>query len=84
MQPITILGMALCLGLLAYRASKARKKPRSSSKRRFKTAHVLIAVLFVWLLVSLRLDHLNRAMSSDAPVPHSAWERIIQTLSDWI
>jgi hypothetical protein len=84
MQPITIIGMALCLGLLAYRASKARKKPRSSTKKRFKMAHVLVAVLLVWLLVSLRLEHLNRAMSSDVPVPHSAWERIIQTLSDWI
>jgi hypothetical protein len=83
MQPITILGLALCLGVLYVRARKARTQPRGSLRRRFDTAHVLVGAVLVWLVISLHLRHLDHALSGDAQAPLSTWERVVQTLSDW-
>jgi hypothetical protein len=83
MQAITLLGLAVCLGVLFLRARKACKQPPSSLKKRFGTARLLIAALLVWLVISLRLQHLNHALSSEPQAPQSTWERVITTLSDW-
>jgi len=83
MQAITVLGLTLCLGVLFLRARKARQQPRSSVKQRFETAHLLFAALLVWLVVSMNLRHLNHALGGEPQAPRSAWERVIETLSDW-
>jgi hypothetical protein len=82
-QAITILGLALCLGVLYQRARKARSQPPRSMKQRFKTAHMLVAALVVWLLISMHLRHLNRALSGEPQQPQSMWESVVQKLSDW-
>jgi capsular polysaccharide biosynthesis protein len=83
MQPITILGLALCLGVLFLRAREARNKPASSPKQRFKTAHLLIGVLIVWLVISFNLQHLDKSISGE-PQTQSTWEKVVRTISDWI
>lgn len=83
MQPITILGLAVCLWVVYQRARKSRNQPRGSAKQRFKTAHLLVAALVAWLVINFQLQHLNRAMSGEPQAPQSTWERIVQTLSDW-
>ncbi len=84
MEPITLLGLALCLGVLFQRARKARNQPRSSPKKRFDTAHLLIGALVVWLIINFNLQHLNSAFGGEPPLPASTWERVIRALSDWI
>ena len=83
MQPITILGLALCLGVLYLRARAARTQPPRSMKQRFKTAHLLWAALLAWLVISIELQHLNRSVNGEPQAPPSAWEQVIRTLSDW-
>jgi len=83
MQPITILGLVLCLGVLYMRARKARKQPPRGLKQRFGTAHVLVAALLAWLVISMHFEHLNRALGGEPPAPRSNWERMIEALSDW-
>ena len=82
-QPITIFGVALCLIVLFLRAREARNKPASTWKQRFKTAHVLIAAILVWLIVSFNLQHLDQSLSGE-PQPPSTWEKVVRTISDWI
>ena len=84
MHPITILGLALCLGVILFRAREARKKPASTPKQRFDTAHVLIAALIVWLIVSMNLRHLDRSLSGEPQPEQSTWEKVVRTISDWI
>lgn len=83
MQAITVLGLGLCLAVLYFRAQLARRRAPSSIKQRFKAAHLLIGALLAWLVISMNLQHLNRALSGEAPAPPSMWEQVIQTLSDW-
>jgi len=83
MHAITILGLALCLAVLYKRARKARTQPASRAKQRFKTARLLVGAILVWLVVSIQLKHLNRAISGEPQAAPSLWERVVQTLSDW-
>ena len=82
MQWITILGLALCLGMLYLRAKAAKTRPASSTKQRLKAAHVLLIALAVWLVVSFNLQHLNRALGGQPAGEPSAWERIVRFLAD--
>jgi hypothetical protein len=84
MQLITVVGLALFLVVLFLRAREARTRPASSAKQRFKTAHVLVAALLVWLVISLNLKHLDRSLGGEPQGPQSTWEKVIRTLSDWI
>jgi len=83
MQAITVIGLGFCLAVLYLRAQQARRRPPSGTKRRFKTAHLLLGALLAWLVISIQLQHLNRALGGEAPAPPSLWERVIQTISDW-
>jgi hypothetical protein len=46
-QWITILGLAVWLGLLYFRAKAVRTQPASSAKQRLKTARALLMALIV-------------------------------------
>jgi hypothetical protein len=83
MQPITFLGLALCLFVLYKRARKAKEQPPSTNRQRLKTAHLLWGAVLAWLVISLHLQHLNRALSGEPKAPQSTWERVIFALSDW-
>ena len=83
MQAITILGLGLCLAVLFFRARAARTQPPSSLKQRLGTAKMLLGVLVVWLLISMNLRHLDRAISGEPKAPLTTWEKIIVALSDW-
>jgi hypothetical protein len=83
-QPITILGLALVLGVLYFKAREARKKAPSTTKQRFKTAHLLFGALIVWLVISLNLQRLNMSLSGEPQAPPTVWERVVRTISDWI
>jgi hypothetical protein len=80
-QLVTILGLAVCLGMLYLRAKEAKTRPASSTKQRLKTAHVLLIALAVWLVVNFNLQHLNRALDGQAAGAPSAWERIMRFLA---
>ena len=80
---LPFIGLALFLGVLFQRARKARTQPPRSAKQRFDTAHLLFAALLAWLVISINLRHLDRAISGQPPAPRSVWERVIETLSDW-
>jgi hypothetical protein len=80
-QVITILGLAVCLGMLYLRAKAAKTRPASTTKQRLKTAHVLLIALAVWLVVNFNLQHLDRAISGQAAGEPSAWERIVSFLA---
>jgi hypothetical protein len=84
MQPITLLGLALVLGVLFFRAREARNKPPSTTKQRIKTAHVLLGALIVWLVITLNLQHLNSSISGEPQGPPTVWEKVVRTISDWI
>ena len=80
-QWITILGLAVCLGMLYLRAKAANTRPASSAKQRLKTAHVVLIALAVWLVVSFNLQHLDRALGGQPAGEPSTWERIVRFLA---
>jgi hypothetical protein len=81
-QLITILGLAVCLGMLFLRAKAANTRPASSTNQRLKTAHMLLIALAVWLVVSFNLQHLNGALGGGQPERDpSTWERIVRFLA---
>jgi hypothetical protein len=82
-QPITILGLALFMVVLFFRARHARKEKPSTFKQRFDTARLLVGALLVWLVISMNLKRLDASLSGEPPAPQSTWERIVRTLSDW-
>jgi hypothetical protein len=77
-QLVTILGLAVRLGMLYLRAKAAKTRPASSTKQRLKTAHVLWIALAVWLVVNFNLQHLNRALDGPSPGEPHTWERIVR------
>ena len=81
-QWITILGLAVCLGMLYLRAKAANPRSASSTKQRLKTAHVLLIALAVWLVVNFNLQHLNQALSGQPAGEPSTWERIVRFLGE--
>jgi hypothetical protein len=80
-QLVTILGLAVCLGMLYLRAKAAKTQPASSTKQRLKTAHQLLIALAVWLVVNFNLQPLNRALGGQGSGEPSAWERIVRFLA---
>ena len=78
---VTILGLAVCLGVLYLRAKAAKTSPASSTRQRLKTAHVLLIALAVWLVVNFNLQHWNRALGGQPAGEPSAWERIVRFLA---
>jgi len=80
-QFITILGLALCLGMLYLRVKGAKTRAASSTKQRLKTARVLLVALLVWLVINFNLQHMNRALSGEPVGEPSAWEKVARFLA---
>lgn len=80
-QLITILGLAVCLGMLYLRAKATKARPASSTKQRLRTAHVLLIALAVWLVVNFNLQHLNQALGGQPTGEPSTWERMVRYLA---
>lgn len=78
---VTILGLAVCLGVLYLRARAAKTRPASTTKQRLKTAHVLLIALAVWLVVNFNVQHLNGALGGQPAGEPSTWERIVRFLA---
>jgi hypothetical protein len=81
MQLITILGLAVCLGVIFLRAKAAKGQAPSDTKKRLKTAKILFVALLAWLVISFRLQHLNNALSGEPVGAPSTWEHVITFLS---
>lgn len=81
MQFVTILGLAVALGVLYLRSRAAKGKAASTTKQRLQTARVLAIALLVWLVINFNLQHLNHALSGQPVGEQSAWERIVRFLA---
>jgi len=78
---VTILVLAVCLGMLCLRGKAANKRPASSTKQRLRTAHALLIALAVWLVVNFNLRHFNTALGGQPVGEPSTWERIVRFLA---
>jgi hypothetical protein len=81
MQLITILGAAVCLGVIFLRAKAAKGRPPADTKKRLRTAQILLVALLAWLVINFKLQHLNRALSGDPAEAPSTWERVVTFLA---
>jgi hypothetical protein len=80
-QLITILGLALFIGVMYRRVKTANPQPASSAKQRLKTAQVLLIALAVWLVINFNLQHMNRTLSGQPAGEPSVWEQIVRFLA---
>ena len=81
-QPITLLGAGLCLGVLFLRyRSRPKDSPRRSSKQKLKTAKVLLAGLVAWMALYYTLQHMIVNLDGVAPQEPSLMERIVSYFS---
>jgi len=80
-QPITLLGAGLCLGVLflTYR-SRPKDAPRRSAKQKLKTAKILLAALVAWMGLYYTLQHMIGNLDRAAPQEPSLMERIVSYL----
>ena len=80
MQPITIVGVVLCFGMLFLRyRMRALSAKRSSTRQRFKTGKLLLSALLVLMAIGFALRRLDRNLDGDNPEP-SLMERIVTYL----
>jgi hypothetical protein len=81
-QPITLLGAGLCLGVLFLRyRSQPKDSPRRSPKQKLKTAKVLLAGLVAWMALYYTLQHMIGNLDGVAPQEPSLLERIVSYFS---
>lgn len=91
MQPITLLGVALCFLVLflkyqaqrggAQSAAQLGDQPRRTRSQKLKTAKILWAALLVWMAVGYALQRLNANIDGTAPPP-SLMERVVTLFSN--
>lgn len=68
MQPITLLGVLLFVGVLALRyQSQPKNSPPRTRGQKIKTAKILFAALLAWLAVGFSLRRLNSNLDGIAP-----------------
>jgi len=81
-QPITLLGAGLCLGVLFLRyRSRPKDSPRRSPKQKLKTAKVLLAGLVAWMALYYTLQHMIGNLDGVAHQEPSLMERIVSYFS---
>ena len=79
-QPITLLGAGLCLGVLYARyRSQPKDGPRRTPKQKIKTAKILFAALLAWMALGYTLQHMIGQIDGADQVP-SLMERIVSSL----
>jgi hypothetical protein len=80
-QPVTLLGAGLCLGVLYLRyRSQPKDGPRRSTKQKLKTVKILAAAFLAWMALSYSLQHQMERIDGPAHEP-SMMERIVAYLS---
>lgn len=73
-QPITILGAALCFGLLYFRyKNRPRNSPPRTSGQKLRTVRVLLVVFIAWMAVSFSLQHFIRNLDGARTRNHRYW-----------
>jgi hypothetical protein len=82
MQPITLLGVLLCFGVLYLRyRSQPRNTPRRTGRQKIKTAKLLAGALLAWMAIGFALQRLNANLDGADPKA-SLMERVVQFLSN--
>ena len=81
MQFITLIGLAVCLGVIFLRAKAAKGRATADTRTRLKTAKILLVALLAWLVISFKLQHLNHALSGEPVEPPTTWERVVTFLA---
>lgn len=80
-QPVTLLGAALCLAVLYFKyRSQPKDRPRRTPQQKIKTAKVLFAAFLAWMTLSFTLKHMIGKMDGADHEP-SLIERIAFFLS---
>ena len=83
-QPITLLGAGLSLGVLFLRYnSRPKDGPPRSSKQKAKTAKILLAALVAWMGVYYALRHMIGNLDGDQAQDPTLIERIVRHLSNY-
>lgn len=81
-QPITLLGAGLCLGVLFLRyRSRPKDSPRRTPKQRLKTAKVMLAALVAWASAYYTLQHMMSNLDGSDRPEASLMERAVSYLS---
>jgi len=81
-QPVTLLGAGLCLGVLYLRyRSQPKDRPPRSTKQKFKTGKLLLAALLAWMALSFTLQHMIGRLDGEAAHEPSVMERVVSYLS---
>ncbi len=81
MQPITILCVLLCFGVLYLRyQSQPKDRPPRTRQQKLKTAKILGAAILAWMSIGYALQHLNENLTGSAT--EASWmERAVSFLS---
>jgi hypothetical protein len=80
-QPITLLGAGLCLGVLFLRyRTRPKDSPRRSPKQKLKTGKILLAALVAWMGLYYTLQHMIGNIDGAAPSEPSLMERAVSFL----
>ena len=80
-QPVTLMGAGLCLGVLYLRYRSQPKDGKSSSpKQKLNFAKVLLAALVAWMGIYYMLQHMIGNIDGAAAQEPSMMERIVRYL----
>lgn len=80
-QPVTLLGAGLCLGVLFLRYRSQPKDGKSSSpKQRLKFAKVLLVALVAWMGIYYTLQHMIVNIDGAPAQEPSMLERVVRYL----
>ena len=80
-QPVTLLGAGLCLGVLYLRyRSQPKDAKRSSPKQKLKFAKVLLAALVAWMGIYYTMQHMVGNIDGAPAQEPSLMERVVRYL----
>ncbi|MDP8982734.1 MAG: hypothetical protein M3O35_19325 [Acidobacteriota bacterium] len=80
-QPVTLLGVGLCLAVLYLRyRSQPKDAKRSSPRQKLKTAKILLAALVVWMGIHYSLQHMIGNLDGAPAEEPSMLERVVRYL----
>jgi hypothetical protein len=78
MQPITLLGLGLCLGVLYLRyKGQPKDRPARSPKRKLGAVKILVAGFLAWMALSYTLQHMIRNIDGVTAHEPSLMERVV-------